>query len=80
MYTSIGAFDAKATLSKLLQDVQRGHCFTITLRGLPIADLVPIKETFHQNASAAVEAMRNVSKIRGISGEKVCEWIAEGRR
>jgi prevent-host-death family protein len=34
--------DAKAHLSRLLQDVQRGGEWTITERGRPIARLVPI--------------------------------------
>ena len=80
MYTPIGSFDAKATLSKLLQEVQHGHRFTITLRGRPVADLVPIEEPRYQNAHVAIDAMRNSHKIRGVSGKAIEEWIAEGRR
>jgi prevent-host-death family protein len=39
---AIGVRDAKAHLSRLLQDVQRGIEWTITERGKPIARLVPI--------------------------------------
>jgi len=39
---SIGVRDAKAGLSRLLQDVQRGREWTITERGKPVARLVPI--------------------------------------
>jgi len=31
MYSTIGAFDAKAKLSELLQEVRQGQCYTITL-------------------------------------------------
>ncbi len=79
MYTEIGSFDAKAQLSKLLQAVQRGQRFTITLRGRPIADLVPSGSAGH-DAQTAVEAMRGIEKVRGVSGALVTEWIAEGRR
>ena len=41
MDVSIGAFEAKAQLSRLLRAVEQGERFTITLRGKPVADLVP---------------------------------------
>ncbi len=37
-----GVREAKAQLSKLLRDVQRGHEWIITERGTPIARLAPI--------------------------------------
>ncbi len=36
-----GVRDAKARLSKLLRDVQRGQVWIITARGKPVARLVP---------------------------------------
>ena len=80
MNTAVGAFDAKATLSKLLQEVQRGHRFTITLRGLPVADLIPVEDAHHHSALAAVEAMRTVRKIQGVSETMLSDWVTEGRR
>lgn len=80
MYTEIGSFDAKAKLSALLREVQRGQRYTITLRGRPVADLVPSARAVRQNARVAVEAMRNMPKVRGVSGEMLAEWVAEGRR
>jgi prevent-host-death family protein len=80
MYTEIGAFNAKAKLSELLQEVRHGQRYTITLRGQPVADLVPSGSSHERNARAAVEAMRNIRKIRGVAAETVAEWIAEGRK
>ena len=37
-----GVREAKARLSKLLRDVQRGQEWTITDRGKPVARLVPV--------------------------------------
>lgn len=34
MFLTIGAFDAKAKLSELLQEVKQGKSYTITLRGV----------------------------------------------
>lgn len=80
MYTEIGSFEAKAKLSHLLQEVKRGKHFTITLRGHPIADLIPTEQAQVYDAAAAVELMRTIPKITGISADTIADWIAEGRR
>lgn len=80
MYIEIGSFDAKAKLSELLREVQRGQCYTVTLRGRPIADLVPSGRAAQHDARGAVEAMRGLRKVQGISGETLAEWIAEERK
>jgi prevent-host-death family protein len=79
MYTKIGSFDAKAKLSEILREVQQGQRYTITLRGRPVADLVPSASTPHE-AGAAVKAMRAMPKVCGVSAAALAEWIAEGRR
>lgn len=80
MYTEVGAFDAKAKLSQLLQEVKRGRRYTITLRGHPIADLVPSESIICQDAHASIDMMRSMRKVQGVSGETVAEWILEGRK
>ncbi|MGH8550396.1 MAG: type II toxin-antitoxin system Phd/YefM family antitoxin [Blastocatellia bacterium] len=80
MYTEIGSFDAKAKLSELLREVQRGQRYTITLRGRPVADLVPSESAVREDKQAAVESMRNIRKVRGVSVANISDWIMEGRR
>ena len=80
MYTEVGSFDAKAKLSELLREVQHGQRYTITLRGRPVADLVPSESAVRHDAHAAVEAMRGIPKIRGATDATMAEWISEGRR
>ncbi len=80
MYTEIGSFDAKSKLSALLRAVQRGQRYTITLRGRPVADLVPTGSAVRENAQAAIESMRGIRKVRGVSAAQLSGWIAEGRR
>jgi prevent-host-death family protein len=63
MYTEIGAFDAKAKLSELLREVKHGRRYTITIRGVPIADLVPSEGVaFHSNQ--AIEMMQSIKNTR----------------
>lgn len=80
MYTEIGAFDAKAKLSELLREVKQGNRYTITLRGRPIADLIPSESAAQQDVRAAVTAMRNIRKVYGVSAKSIAEWIKEGRQ
>jgi antitoxin (DNA-binding transcriptional repressor) of toxin-antitoxin stability system len=80
MYAKIGAFDAKATLSALLQDVQKGNKYTITLRGRAVADLVPNKASLSQDVQAAIYEMQSIKKVKNVSPEIMSEWIAEGRK
>ncbi|MCC2666182.1 MAG: prevent-host-death family protein [Gammaproteobacteria bacterium] len=80
MYIEVGAFDAKAKLSSLLQEVKHGRRYTITLRGKPIADLVPSEHASQANIQAAIHEMRNICKIKKVSPKSLMAWIAEGRR
>ena len=80
MYTEIGAFDAKAKLSQLLQEVKDGHSFTITVRGQPIADLVPSRAFMEEDVNMAIQMMKNIVKVKGISAKTISTWIKEGRR
>jgi prevent-host-death family protein len=80
MYTEIGSFDAKAHFSRLLREVQQGQCFTITLRGHPVADLIPNGQAACSNPRAAIEAMQNIDKISNVTDAEIKSWIDEGRR
>lgn len=78
-HTEIGAFEAKTRLSEILRKVGQGEHFTITHRGKPVANLVPV-EPDRCRAKAAVEALLNFPKVEGIPGDTVLEWIREGRK
>ena len=80
MFSEVGSFDAKTKLPELLRAVQEGQRFTITLRGKPIADLVPSGSSKSELAHTEIAAMQSFSKVRGIEAEELADWIAEGRR
>jgi prevent-host-death family protein len=79
MDASIGAFEAKAQLSRLLRAVEKGERFTITVRGKPVADLVPHGSGTGQGVAEAVAALRSFQRIRGVSDADVASFVAEGR-
>ncbi len=80
MNTEIGSYDAKTKLPELLREVQAGQRFTITLRGKPVADLVPAKGVGEGELQAAIAAMQAYPKIKGVPERDIQSWIAEGRR
>ena len=80
MFQEIGSYDAKTKLPELLRQVQTGHRFTITLRGKPVADLVPSGRNRPADVQAAIDAMRSFPRVKGVSADSVGEWIALGRR
>lgn len=80
MNHEIGSYDAKTKLPELLREVQAGQRFTITLRGKPIADLVPAKGAGEGERRAAIAAMQVFPKIKGVPDQEIQNWVAEGRR
>jgi prevent-host-death family protein len=80
MDSCIGAFEAKAQLSRLLRAVENGAEFTITVRGKPVADLVPHRGHSAQSLEAAVQALQAFPRIQGVADAEVAGFVSEGRR
>ena len=79
MSIEIGSFEAKADLPELLRRVREGAHYTITHRGKPVAELVPIGRGSATTVAQAVERMQSFKRVQGVSGRDLAEWIAEGR-
>jgi prevent-host-death family protein len=70
---TVGAFEAKTTLSALLEQVAGGEEVLITKHGRAIARLVPAGIVDRSAAKAAIAAMKRESqgrKLRGLSVRK----------
>lgn len=91
---TVGAFEAKTHLSRLLEDVQRGKIITITRRGVPVAVLAP-PEAVEAARSAADDAddeeglrqawdawrrYRDARPHLRATVAEIVEWVKEGRR
>ena len=77
----VQASDAKARLSELLDEVERGETIVITRHNKPIARLVPESENRQREiaaARAAIEAIR--SKNKPVTREEILAWRDEGRK
>jgi len=77
---TVGAFEAKTHLNQLLKRVSRGETIRITLRGVPVAKLVPAEEQEVKDLKEAVREIREVRKGARLNGITLRELINEGRR
>ena len=76
---TVGAYEAKTHLPKLLERVRNGETITITKHGVPVAVLSPPGKQQHiapQEVVAEIKALRASHRLDGLS---VREMIDEGR-
>ncbi|CAA7623995.1 type II toxin-antitoxin system Phd/YefM family antitoxin [Magnetospirillum sp. UT-4] len=77
----IGAFEAKNTLSALLDLVEQGEEVVITRHGHPVARLVPPEGGFdRKRAREAAERIWDMGKTARLDGLGIKDLINEGRK
>ena len=76
---TVGTYELKGNLSKLLERVERGERFTITRRGKPIAVLIPPAPE-RPDVRKVIEEFKEFAKGRSLGGISIRELIDEGRR
>ena len=77
---TVGAYEAKTHLPRLLDKVARGQTIVITKRGIPVAKLVPVREERRRSKREVVEARQEYQRAAPpLDGVSVKELIAEGR-
>ena len=77
---SIGAYEAKTHLPRLLDEVAAGETITITKHGVPVARLVPVDGTRRMTVDEAIDALRELRRGQTLGGLKVRDLVEEGRR
>ena len=77
---TIGSYEAKTHLSRLLQRVANGEKITITKHGIPVALLVPVDAERKPDVRAAIEEIMEFRKGRDLGSASIREMIEEGRR
>jgi len=72
---------AKARLSELIDEVERGETVVITRHGKPVARLMPEEEG---RRAQALDAMAKIKELRkqtkGATVEEILAWRDEGRK
>lgn len=78
---TVGAYEAKTHLPRLLDEVAAGETIIITKRGVPVARLVPTEEP-RPDVGAVIDAIREFREKANITlgGATIRELIEEGRR
>jgi prevent-host-death family protein len=79
---SVGSFEAKTHLPRLLERVAQGEEFTITERGKPVARLVPVVPAKPRaDKRQVIEELKAFSKGNTLGeGNTIRDLIEEGRR
>lgn len=77
---TIGAYEAKTHLPRLLDEVEKGERITITKHGRPVAVLVPADAAAAIDVDALMDRMRAFRKGNRLRGLSIRELIDEGRR
>ena len=77
--SSIGAYEAKTHLPRLLDQVERGDTVTITKHGRAVARLVPVSSR-SSTPEAVIVALRTARVGVHRESESVREMVEEGRR
>lgn len=76
---TVGAYEAKTHLPRLLDEVAAGESITITKHGTPVAMLVPVKKP-QRTPAEVVDSIRETRKGTTLGGLSIRELIDEGRR
>jgi prevent-host-death family protein len=81
---SVGSYEAKTHLPRLLSQVEQGETITITRRGKPIAVLSPAHAVEKQDVSTVIARFRAYSKEQArkhgsLTAREIKQMIEEGR-
>ncbi|MDL1960813.1 MAG: type II toxin-antitoxin system prevent-host-death family antitoxin [Deltaproteobacteria bacterium] len=76
---TVGAYEAKTHLPKLLERVIKGERITITKHGIPVAVLQPPESLRKAEPKRVIAEVRNFRAKHRLNGLSLREMIEEGR-
>ncbi len=76
---TVGAFEAKTNLSRLLDQVVAGEQVTITKHGVPVARIVAV-DPDTEPAVDVIKRLRMLSRGTSLGGDTIADLKAEGRK
>ncbi len=78
---TVGSYEAKTHLPRLLDEVAGGEEITITKHGVPVAVLIPPPEKKRKSTGEVIEELRELRKgVRLGDDLTIRDLIEEGRR
>ena len=79
---TVGAYEAKTHLPRLLDEVAGGETITITRHGVPVAQLVPMPDNRRPDVGKAIDEWREFRRQHNITlgpDLTIRDLIEEGR-
>jgi prevent-host-death family protein len=77
---TVGAFEAKTHFNELLKRVSKGETIRITLRGVPVAKLVPCGDGGPKDLKRTVREIREIRRGASLGSLTIRELLDERRR
>jgi prevent-host-death family protein len=77
---TVGADEAKAHLSQLIEEVTRGEQGALTKNGTPVALLIPVPSAQKRDTREVIRQVRELRRGIILGGLSLREMIEEGRR
>lgn len=77
---TVGSFEAKTHLARLLEEVSQGETITITRHGKPVAQLVPVNMPPRPEVEEVIRKLRLFRSRHPLGGLTLRELIDEGRQ
>ena len=77
---SVGVYEAKTQLPRLLNRVARGERITITRHGVPVAVIVPPDRRAKRPVGDVIAELESFGRGRKLDGVSLRRLIASGRR
>lgn len=76
---SVGAYEAKTHLPKLLERVAEGETITITKHGVPVATLLAADPAKNRPVDQVIEQLRQFRRTRRLGKQSIRGMIEQGR-
>jgi len=77
---TVGAYEAKTHLTKLLERVAKGEKITITKHGVPVATLQPADSSKMTPVRDVIDELKRFRSGNCLEGLSMRDMIEEGRR
>jgi len=77
---TVGAYEAKTHLPKLLERVRKGERITITKHGVPVAVLQPPDPEKKVDIRSVIFELKKFRDKHSLAGTSIRDMIKEGRR
>ncbi len=77
---TVGAFEAKTHLPKLLERVLKGERITITKHGVPVAELHPLGPKQKMDTKSVIDEIKKFRDEHRLGDISIREMIEKGRR